>query len=172
MRTHGIDLEQLKSIVLTLNYKCYLEDKICWDIVIMQGGVFEIAEKATYTNANIKTIQKYVQENCLNPNVKFAWHMTWVPPTDNTLRDQYPYPENNTYYSGYRAYGDDRSTMYKSVVNCVQNHIVTDETFQILIPSGTAIENALSSYLEETDLHHGHSHGCNCGGHCGGHHHG
>ena len=26
--------------------------------------------------------------------------------------------------------------------------------------------------LEETDLHHGHSHGCNCGGHCGGHHHG
>ena len=128
-----------------------------WDIVIMQGGVFEIAEKATYTNANIKTIQKYVQENCLNPYVKFAWHMTWVPPTDNSLRDQYPY-ENNTYYTNYLPYGDDRTTMYKSVVNCVQNHIATDETFQFVIPTATAMENALSSYLEEKDIHRDYVH--------------
>ena len=129
-----------------------------WDLIIMQGGVFEIAEKNTYTNANIKTIQKYVQETCLNPNVKFAWHMTWVPPVDNSLRDQYPYPENNTYYTSYLAFGDDRTTMYKSVVNCVQNHIVTDETFQFVIPTATAMENALSSYLEEKDIHRDYVH--------------
>ena len=129
-----------------------------WDIVIMQGGVFEIAASKKYTDGNIKTIQKYVLENCLNPNVKFAWHMTWVPPTDNSLRDQYPYPENNTYYSGYIPYSDDRSTMYQCVVDCVQKHIVTDETFQFVIPTATAMENALSSYLEETDIHRDYVH--------------
>ena len=51
-----------------------------WDIIIMQGGVFEIAASNKYTDGNIKTIQKYVQDKCLNPYVKFAWHMTWVPP--------------------------------------------------------------------------------------------
>ena len=129
-----------------------------WDIVIMQGGVFEIAEKATYTNANIKTIQKYVLENCLNPNVKFAWHMPWAPPTDNSLRDQYPYPDNNTYYTSYIPYSDDRTTLYKAIVNCVQTCIETDDTFQFVIPTGTAMENALSSYLEETDLHRDYVH--------------
>ena len=129
-----------------------------WDIVIMQGGVFEIAEKATYTNSNIKTIQKYVLENCLNPNVKFAWHMAWAPPTDNTLRDLYPYPENNTYYSSYRAYGDDRTTLYQSIVNCVKACIETDDTFEFVIPTGTTMENALSSYLEEKDIHRDYVH--------------
>lgn len=129
-----------------------------WDIIIMQGGVFEIGAANKYTDGNIKTIQKYVREHCLNPNVKFAWHMTWVPPTDNTLRDTYPYPENNTYYSGYVAFGDDRTTMYQSVVNCVQKHIVTDETFQFVIPTATAMENALSSYLEEKDIHRDYVH--------------
>ena len=129
-----------------------------WDLIIMQGGVFEIAASNKYTDGNIKTIQKYVQENCLNPYVKFAWHMTWVPPTDNTLRDLYPYPENNTYYSGYIPYSDDRSTMYQCVTDCVQKHIVTDETFQFVIPTATAMENALSSYLEEKDIHRDYVH--------------
>lgn len=129
-----------------------------WDIIIMQGGVFEIAEDNKYTDGNIQTIQNYVRENCLNPNVKFAWHMTWVPPIDNALRDQYPYPENNTYYSSYLAFGNDRTTMYNSVVQCVQKNIVTDKTFQFVIPTATAMENALSSYLEEKDIHRDYVH--------------
>lgn len=148
--------DQIPTIAkgVTMEYALRLD---YWDIVIMQGGVFEIAEKATYTNGNIQTIQKYVQENCLNPNVKFAWHMPWAPPTDNTLRDQYPY-ENNTYYTSYLPYGDDRTTLYKAIVNCVKDCIETDDTFQFVIPTGTAMENALSSYLEETDLHRDYVH--------------
>ena len=123
-----------------------------WDIIIMQGGVFEIAKDADYKNGNIQTIQKYVNENKLNPTAVFAWHMTWVPPTDNTLRDMYPY-ENNGYYTNYKDYNDDRTTMYKLVTKCVEDNIVTDDTFQFVIPSATAMENALSSYLEEQDIH-------------------
>ena len=40
---------------------------------------------------------------------------------------------------------------------------MTDPTFTGLIPSGTAIENALSSYLEEKDLHRDYAHASDFG---------
>ena len=33
-----------------------------WDIIIMQGGGFEISESETYTNGDIQTIQAYVNK--------------------------------------------------------------------------------------------------------------
>lgn len=123
-----------------------------WDIVIMQGGVFEVAVHHTYKYNKIQDIQAFVREHNKNPNTVFGWHMTWVPPTDNTLRDTYPH-EPNTYYTNYEQYNHDRTTVYKAVAQCVQDYIVPDSTFAYLIPSATAMENALSSYLEETDLH-------------------
>lgn len=128
-----------------------------WDMVVIQGGVFEIAEAKTYQNGNIQKIQEYVKANSLNPNVVFAWHMPWAPPTNNTLRDTYPY-EQNSYYSSYLPYGDDRSTLYAAITGCVKENILTDDSFAFLIPTGTAIENALSSYLEEADLHRDYVH--------------
>ena len=133
-----------------------------WDIVVMQDGVFEIADSSSYTLGNAQTLQKYVEENRLNTSVRFAWHMTWVAPTDNTLRDKYPY-EPNTYYSNYERYNHDRATVYNSVTKCVSEHIVPDETFEFIIPSATAFENALSSYLEETDIHRDYVHASDLG---------
>lgn len=133
-----------------------------WDIVVMQDGVFAIADSSNYTNGNCQTLQKFVNENKLNTNVRFAWHMTWVAPTDNTLRDKYPY-EPNAYYSSYEKFNHDRSTVYNAVVECVKDHVVTDETFEFIIPSATAFENALSSYMEETDLHRDYVHATDLG---------
>lgn len=128
-----------------------------WDIIIMQGGVFEIAEDEKYKDGNIQKIQEFVNANKLNPTATFAWHMPWAPPTTNSLRDQFP-KEPNTYYSNYEAYNDDRTTLYNAITKCVSDNIVTDDTFAFVIPSGTAMENALSSYLEETDLHRDYVH--------------
>ena len=133
-----------------------------WDIVVMQGGVFEIAEPDTYTNGDIQKIQEFVRSNSRNPNAVFAWHMPWAPPTDNTLRDTYPY-DSNPYYTSYLLYGDNRDILYDSITGCVRDHIITDDSFQFLIPSGTAIENALSSYLGETDLHRDYVHASDLG---------
>ena len=129
-----------------------------WDIIIMQGGVFEIADDSKYKDGNIQEIQAYVNEHKLNPLAKFAWHMAWAPPTENSLRDKYPYPDNNTYYSSYVPYGDDRTTLYKAIAKCVEENILTDDTFEFMIPGGTAFENALSSYLEEKDIHRDYVH--------------
>lgn len=129
-----------------------------WDIIIMQAGVFEVAKSETYTNGDIQTIQNYVNEHKLNPLAKFAWHMPWVFPTDNDLRDTFP-NEPNGYYKNYEQYGHNRTNLYNAMVKCVGDHIVTDDTFEFLIPSGTAVENLLSSYMEEKDLHRDYAHG-------------
>lgn len=128
-----------------------------WDIIIMQGGVFEIAESITYTLGNIQTIQNYVNENKLNPNAVFGWNMPWAPPVDDELRNTFP-SENNSYITNYQKYNDDRAALYNAITKCVGDHIVTDDSFTCLIPSGTAIENALSSYLTEKDLHRDYVH--------------
>lgn len=128
-----------------------------WDIIIMQGGVFEIGRESTYTNGHIQTIQNYVNEHKTNPDAIFAWHMAWAPPTDNDLRDMFP-GSSNSYYTSYAAWNHDRSTLYKDITGLVNKYIVTDSSFIYMIPSGTAIENALSSYLEEKDLHRDYVH--------------
>ena len=133
-----------------------------WDIVVMQDGVFEIAQPASYSMGHTKTLQDFVNENKTNTQVRFAWHMTWVPPTDNTLRDTYSY-EPNTYYSNYERYNHDRTTVYNAVAKCVEDYVVTDKTFDFIIPSATAFENALSSYLEEKDIHRDYVHATDLG---------
>lgn len=128
-----------------------------WDIIIMQGGVFEIGEDKTYTNGDIQTIRNYVNEHKLNPGAVFGWNMAWAPPVDNDLRSTYT-SQPNSYINNYAKYNDDRSALYNAITKCVADHIVTDDSFEFVIPSGTVMENALSSYLTEKDLHRDYVH--------------
>lgn len=139
---------------VTMKYAIESDD---WDIIIMQGGVFEIAYSDKYTDGNIQIIQNYVNQHKTNPDAIFAWNSPWAPPTTNSLRDKYP-NKPNSYYTSYEKFNHDRTTMYKAITQCLADHIVTDPSFVYLIPSCTAIENALSSYLEETDLHRDYVH--------------
>lgn len=123
-----------------------------WDLIVMQGGTFELAVKETFVNGNIQTIQNYVNEHKLNPDAVFAWHMPWAFATEDALRSKYTASTNNPYVSGYAPYNDDRLKLYEAFTEQVKNFIVPDETFRFLIPTGTAIENAMSSYMTEFDL--------------------
>ena len=131
-----------------------------WDIIIMQAGVFEVARSVTYTNGDIQTIQTYVNEHKLNPLARFAWHMPWVFPVD---RDLQLTKDNDSYHKNYEEFDHDRSKLYGAMTKCVGDHITTDETFEFLIPSGTALENALSSYMTEKDLHRDYAHASDFG---------
>ena len=133
-----------------------------WDIIVMQGGVFEIAYDATYKAGHIQKIQEFVNQNKLNPQAVFFWNMAWATPVDNELRSKYPF-ENNTYFTSYVPFGDNRSNFYNAICKCVGDNIVTDPTFVGLIPSATAMENALSSYLEEKDIHRDYAHASDFG---------
>ena len=128
-----------------------------WDIIVMQGGVFEIAKSDTYTNGNIQKIQEFVKANVMKKDFVFAWNMPWSPATEMLLKAKYPL-EPNTYISNYEPYGNNRQTLFADITKCVGDHIVTDNTFKFLIPTGTAFENAMTSYLTEYDLHRDYVH--------------
>ena len=133
-----------------------------WDIIVMQGGPWEIDADSGFTSGNVQKIQNYVNENKMNPLAIYAWHMPWAMPADETLLKLYPY-EPNPHYQNYLAYNLDKSAHYEAQVGCVERHILTDETFKFVIPTGTTIQNAWSSYLEETDLHRDYAHASDYG---------
>ena len=128
-----------------------------WDIIVMMGNRWELLAENGYTNGNIQTIQSYVNEKKLNPLAYFAWHAPWAAPTDEELLDMYPY-EPNPNKVNYQKYGNSRETLFEAMCQGVADHIMTDETFRFVIPTGTAMQNAWSSYLTEKDLHRDYGH--------------
>ena len=116
-----------------------------WDIIIMQGGVFELAKAETFTKGDIQTIQKYVNDNKLNPNAVFGWHLPWASATD-------PAQQNDNYANQYKPYNNDRRILFEAFCKNVEDYILPDETFTCLIPSGAAVENAISSHMKEGDI--------------------
>ena len=128
-----------------------------WDIIILQGNPWEIDKEDAFTANYIPLIQEYVNTYKRNPNAIFAWHMPWATPGDEALLKSYPY-ENNPHYANALSYGLDKSAHYNATVNCVKKYIVPDESFSFIIASDTAIQNAWSSYLEDSDLHRDYYH--------------
>ena len=116
-----------------------------WDIVIMQGSMFELAQSVTYTDGNIETIQNYVNEHKLNPNAVFGWHFPWMPATIPELQSE-------SVGNKYVAYGNDRSKAFHAISEQMEQYILTNDVFTCLIPSGAAVENAITSYMGEKDL--------------------
>ena len=133
-----------------------------WDIIVMQDGPILLAQDDRYKDGNLKKIQEFVNKYKQNPDATFAWHMFWAPPVDETLRAQYP-GTDDFYNKKYVNFGNNRTTLFNATAKCAQDYILTDDTFKYVIPSGTAIENALSSYLEETDLHRDYVHASDLG---------
>lgn len=123
-----------------------------WDVIVLQGGPFEFAEEPALCIGYIQTLQKFVNDNKLNPNAVFAWHMFWPIATDPELMATHP-QNPNPYAARYEKFFDtDRNKCYTANAEYVSKYILTDDTFRFMIPSGTAIENAMSGYMTEKDL--------------------
>lgn len=122
-----------------------------WDVIVLQGDPFEPSSESTFTNGNIQMLQKFVNDNKLNPKAIFAWHMFWPIATDPELMATHP-TKPNPYAARYAKFDTDRNKLYAAYTDCVNKYILTDETISYVIPSGTAMENAMSSYMEEKDL--------------------
>ena len=138
--------EQMKDV--TMEQALRFQD---WDIIVMMGGTFELAKAETFTDGKIQVIQDYVNQNKFKENAIFAWHMPWAFATEPELQAKYT-AGGNPYITGYQPFDNDRVKLYKAFAENVKNYIMPDETFKFLVPSGTAIENAMSSYLTEFDL--------------------
>lgn len=75
----------------------------------------------------------YTKQHATNPDVQFAFHQTWA------------YAANST-QSGFKDYNNDQQEMYHAIVNTVRA-AVKKAGIDIVIPSGTAIQNARTSFV-------------------------
>ena len=78
----------------------------------------------------------WLRENAPKKNFKLAWHQTWAYSKDST-------------HKKFPNYGNDQTKMYNAIVDCVKD-LMKEYHFDILIPSGTAIQNARTSSLGDT----------------------
>ncbi len=110
-----------------------------WDFITFQQGSASSGVQKSF--ANLQNLMDYVYDIATdevsnpnaNPDVKFVWHMTWAYAQDTTN-------------SGFSAYNYDQMTMYKFIQSCIQLN-VTNKDFVAIIPNGTAIQNARTSFL-------------------------
>ncbi|QMS85658.1 DUF4886 domain-containing protein [Candidatus Xianfuyuplasma coldseepsis] len=107
-----------------------------WDLISIQQASYDSGRAETY-NDDITTLIDFIFEHAQNKNVRIMWHMTWA----------YQATSN---HSGFVNYDNDQMTMYNAIINAVQTKIVPDERFDLIIPSGTAIQNVRTSYIGDT----------------------
>ncbi len=128
----------------TSNYKIStaLTDR-SWDYVVLQEGHTVSGLESSY-NENLSYLIGYVKGKLTaeenrnrNASTKLAWHMTWAYQQDCT-------------HSAFQSYNQDQMTMYNGILSATKNKICTNDAFDIIIPSGTAVQNARSSLLGDT----------------------
>lgn len=98
-----------------------------WNYISFQqaspkSGLFE-----TYVEP-LPLLFNYVKEKATNPNVKYVWHQTWA------------YAQNST-HGGFASYNKDQMQMYNGIIDASKK-VMKLMPFNLLVPSGTAIQNA------------------------------
>jgi hypothetical protein len=98
-----------------------------WDYISFQqaspkSGLFD-----TYVEP-LPPLFEYVKAKASNPKVKYVWHQTWA------------YAQNST-HNGFANYNKDQMRMYDSIIDA-SKRVMKLVPFDLLVPSGTAIQNA------------------------------
>ena len=107
-----------------------------WDYISLQQASGSSGIYSTYT-PYLPELIDYVQENATNPAMKVAFHQTWAYATTS---DHAEFPK----------YDSDQMTMYNAIMDAVQQAMKDNPEIEVLIPSGTAIQNGRNSYMGDT----------------------
>lgn len=133
-----------------------------WDIIIIHEDDCAAHKDSVWQNDNAQILMDYIQKNKTNPDAIYGYQLPWVSPADPDLLAKYPNTPNA--YENYLAqYDNDREKYYMAGVNNVSKYMLNDERFVYVIPSGTALMNASTSYLTEKDLHRDYYHASDLG---------
>ena len=108
-----------------------------WQVVTFQQASHDSGVIDTYSTTQLDYLTALAKNTINNDNLKVGWHMTWA------------YQANST-HNAFPKYNNDQMTMYEVINACVVNKIETNDNFDFVIPAGTAIQNARTSYLGDT----------------------
>ncbi|MCD8051913.1 MAG: DUF4886 domain-containing protein [Clostridiales bacterium] len=115
-----------------------LEDED-WDIILFQQQSYQAGVASTYRHGETSYVEKladFAREHCSNEAVKIGWQMTW------SLR------ECTERYYVKRFTGE--LDLYEKICAAVQSEVEDTGATDFIIATGTAIQNARSSYLGDT----------------------
>ncbi|MGN1094363.1 MAG: DUF4886 domain-containing protein, partial [Candidatus Neoclostridium sp.] len=103
-----------------------------WDYISLQQSSGSSGKPDSY--AYLQGLMDYVLQYATNKDVKLLWNMTWA------------YQGG---YSGLSNYGNDQTTMYNAIIDSVKTKVLP-KNFHKIIPCGTAIQNARTSFMGDT----------------------
>ena len=101
-----------------------------WDYISLQQASGKSGKYETY--AALADLIAEVQT--FRPKAKLMWHQTWA------------YASTSTHES-FPDYNKDQTTMYNAIVSAANQAMEDNTELNILIPSGTAIQNGRTSFL-------------------------
>lgn len=105
-----------------------------WDYILIQTDHLNSGKIASYEPYLTELID-IVKTNCPNKQVKLGLYMTWAYDSGSTA-------------SGFSYYQQSSTVMYDSIISCVKR-VLPNHPELFLIPVGTAIQNARTSYKGE-----------------------
>ena len=105
-----------------------------WNYITFQQGSPKSGISESYLS--LLEIISFVKK--LKPKAKFGWHMTWA------------YQQDFSSVAFVENYCAKQSIMYNLIVNSVKNNILANDDIKFIVPNGTAIQNARTSYLGDT----------------------
>lgn len=102
-----------------------------WDYISLQQAS-QLSGMYDSYNPFLDNLIRYVKERA-KPGVKLIWHQTWA------------YARNST-HSGFANYSNDQTAMYRAIVKTSEKAF-KKHGFDILVPCGTAIQNARTTFI-------------------------
>ena len=112
----------------TMEYAIKYQD---WDYITIQQASVDSGKADTY-NSDLDNLVSYVKKTATKKDVRLVWNMTWA------------YREG---YSVLSEYNQSQLYMYNSIASAVQERIETNPAFEVVLPAGTAVQNARTSYI-------------------------
>ena len=104
-----------------------------WDFISFQQASGSSGVSSTYSE--LSPLIKEVQKHLTNKNhTQFVWNMTWAY-QGNSTHDEFP------------KYNSDQLTMYNAICDSVKECVLPLDDIKTIIPNGTSIQNARTSYI-------------------------
>ena len=121
-----------KQTSQTVLYALQLED---WDFITVQQVSQDSGKPQTL--GNLQNVLDYVNTNKTNPDAKIYWHMTWA----------YQFSSS---HEGFPYYGNSQMNMYNAIISTYTDHVAKYDMISGAIPTGTAVQNLRTSYLDDS----------------------
>ena len=104
-----------------------------WDYIVIQQVSPLSGEEYSFESAS--ALIDIIEPMC--PKARIAWNMTWAY-------------QSNFDDGRFARYDKDQAKMYASIVSATKSQILTNERIELVVPTGTVIQNVRTSYIGDT----------------------